>query len=384
MKSDCIALCPDIPEDKDVVYSGSGIVANGKLHLFYTGNVKYDGDFDLINEGRGANVIYVTTEDGIHVSKKQVVLRNEDYPDFCSCHVRDPKIWKENDTWKMVLGARTKDSRGCVLFYESKDLEQWDYIGVNEIPDFGFMWECPDYFTIDGHKYLSLSPQGLESQETKFQNVYQSGYFKVEGNVVDGKLSEFREWDMGFDFYAPQTFEDGDGRRIIIGWMGIGDIPYENPTTKLGWQHCLTVPREVTIGEDGRLLQNPIKEMTKLRKREKKFEQLSNETKKLSFELYSEVKGEFSLEFDRKLKLFWDQKACLFKLEFQDEEYGAKRDVRKAELLECKDIRILADRSSLEIYLNGGEVVFSTRFYPEGEEVELNSEGLEGITIWEL
>lgn len=160
----------------------------------------------------------------------------------------------------MVLGARTLDDKGCVLFYSSGDLESWKYDGTLSTPDFGYMWECPDLLDFDGHEYLSVSPQGLEHGDTKIQNVYQSGYFRY-----DSGLKDFTEWDMGFDFYAPQTFVTPDGRRIIIGWMGIGDIPYSNPTVPLGYQHCLTLPREITVASDGRLLQNPIRELLPLR-----------------------------------------------------------------------------------------------------------------------
>lgn len=247
-------LFPDTPDDRDGVYSGSAVVCGDVLHIFYTGNVKEDGDHDYITSGRGANVIHVTTADGVTMSAKKTVLRNSDYPEFCSCHVRDPKVWFENGAWRMALGARTLDDKGCVLFYSSGDLESWKYDGTVSTPDFGYMWECPDLLDFDGHKYLSVSPQGLEHGDTKFQNVYQSGYFHY-----DNGLTDFTEWDMGFDFYAPQTFVTPDGRRIIIGWMGIGDIPYTNPTVPLGYQHCLTIPREITAASDGALLQNPIR-----------------------------------------------------------------------------------------------------------------------------
>ena len=59
--------------------------------------------------------------------------------------------------------------------------------------------------------------------------------------------------DRGFDFYAPQTFEDETGRRILIGWMGIPDADYTNPTTQAGWQHALTIPR-VLHWAGGRLI----------------------------------------------------------------------------------------------------------------------------------
>lgn len=150
MTYDRAVMMPDIPEDSHGVYSGSAIENDGVLHIFYTGNVKMTGDYDYVKAGRGANVIHVTTTDGSKMSEKQVLLRNSDYPDFCSCHVRDPKVWKDGDIWKMVLGARTLDDEGCVLVYESDDLINWKYTGKVYKEGYGYMWECPDYFEIDG------------------------------------------------------------------------------------------------------------------------------------------------------------------------------------------------------------------------------------------
>ena len=51
----------------------------------------------------------------------------------------------------------------------------------------------------------------------------------------------FDELDRGFDFYAPQTFKDQNGRIIMIGWMGVPDaVEHVNPTIENYWQHCLT------------------------------------------------------------------------------------------------------------------------------------------------
>lgn len=361
---------PDIPEDKDGVYSGSAVVCDDILHIFYTGNVKEEGDHDYITSGRGANVIHVTTEDGVNMSEKTVVLRNSDYPDFCSCHVRDPKVWSEGGKWHMVLGARTLDDSGCVLFYESDDLAEWRYCGRDSIPDFGYMWECPDVFTVGGHRYLSISPQGLPHGGTKYQNVYQSGYFHY-----DNGLTDFTEWDTGFDFYAPQTFETPDGRRIIIGWMGIGDIPYKNPTEKLGYQHCLTIPREITAGKNGGLYQNPIREIKQLRKGGHILKNGQSESIAFPFELKAAVSGGFSIDLGGYAKLSWDGK--LFSLTFSDDNIGCGRTVRKTLLYECSDIRVIADASSFEIYLDGGRKVMSSRSYPAENTVKVSLDGLD-------
>lgn len=364
-------LFPDIPEDKDGVYSGCAVVSGNLLHIFYTGNVKEDGDHDYIRSGRGANVIHVTTADGIHMSKKEVLLRNSDYPAFCSCHVRDPKVWFENGSWKMVLGARTLDDEGYVLFYTSDDLTDWRYLGTESVPGFGYMWECPDVFHIDGHQYLSVSPQGLAHGDTNYQNVYQSGYFHY-----DGGLKNFTEWDMGFDFYAPQTFNAPDGRLVLIGWMGIGDIPYRNPTVFLGYQHCLTIPREISVDGDGTLLQNPVRELCSLRKERVFVNDGESLATALPFEFKAKVHGSFQVALGSFLVLNWNGK--LFELRFTDEKYGGGRTVRKAILDKCSDLRLIADKSSVEVYLDGGRIALSSRMYPESDQVTLSPEGISG------
>ncbi len=76
-----------------------------KLHLFFTGNVKMDGDYDYINEGRESSTLHVESEDGIHFGIK-LRISFENYPEDFTCHIRDPKVWKENDKYRMVLGGR--------------------------------------------------------------------------------------------------------------------------------------------------------------------------------------------------------------------------------------------------------------------------------------
>lgn len=383
MVYDKAVMMPDIPEDSHGVYSGSAIENDGVLHIFYTGNVKMEGDYDYVTAGRGANVILVTTADGSEVSEKQVLLRNSDYPDFCSCHVRDPKVWKEGEVWKMVLGARTLDDEGCVLVYESADLINWKYAGKVYKEGYGYMWECPDYFELGGKGFLSTCPQGLPHYETKWQNLNESGYFPVDGRLEDSRLGEFAEWDMGFDFYAPQTFLDPQGRRILIGWLGMDNRVYGNATTELGWQHCLTIPREVTLGENGRLRQYPVAEFDALRKGERRHADGCTAKYALPLEICGEPTADFTITLDGKLELRFDKAKQLFTMKFSDEKYGCGRGTRNAVVANVNSIRLIADMSSIEVYLNGGETVMSTRFYPDGDCAELEIKGFEA-QVWDF
>ena len=363
-----IVLDADIPEDKDGVFSGCALPSGDHIDFFYTGNVMEDGDYDYVLEGRGANVIHVASSDGSKMSSKKVLLRNSDYPDFCSCHVRDPKVWIEDGIYKMVLGARTKDDHGCVLLYEGADIDSFEYKECLTVPDLGFMWECPDMFMLGDKKFLAFCPQGVAREEFRLQNIFQSGYFNVDG----GKLTDFEEFDYGFDFYAPQTFIAPDGRRLIIGWMGIGDDSYTNPTIELGWQHCLTLPRELTVGSDGKILQNPIRELDSLKKKTKPVDGEAWEG--LPFEINaSEFTDNVSVSVSG-AEITWNKESCVLSLHFTNGE-GYGRTERKIKIASLESLRVIADVSSLEIYVNGGRYVLSTRFYPEHRQVKVSVEG---------
>lgn len=375
-----IFLSPDTKEDKDGVYSGSAYLEDGTMYLYYTGNVKHPGDYDYIYQGREGNTLLVTSRDAVTSTEKEVLLKNADYPNTLSNHVRDPKVFCANGKYYMVLGARTKKDEGCVLLYSSVDKRNWNFEHYIKKENFGYMWECPDLFSLGGRQFLSTSPQGLETEEFRFQNVYQSGYFDADGDLLeDGTcLRNFTEWDYGFDFYAPQTYEDESGRRILIGWMGVPDVPYDHdPSLDEGWQHMLTLPRELTYDEEkGRILQNPVQEITKLRKEtviDGAVGVITAETITAPYELLlQELAGEdFELSFDGGVHISYEAQKRIVQVFFDTgdgEGMGYGRTVRKLQLPEgeqVNDVRVFVDTCCLEIFLNHGAYVFTTKFYSE-------------------
>lgn len=365
-------LKPDEAFDSTGVFSGSAVANGDTLEIFYTGNVEHEGDFDYVTEGREANQIHVSTKDCRNFSAKKVLLTNTDYPEYCSCHVRDPKVTFENGIWRMLLGARTLDDEGCVLVYEGNSPDEFHFIKKISGPDLGYMWECPDMFELGGNTYLSVSLQGLEPGEYKYQNIYSSAYFRVEGD----KLSGFDEFDHGFDFYAPQTFVAPDGRRIMFGWMGIGaESGYTNPTVGLGWQHCLTLPRVLTAAPDGAILQNPVSEIDSLRLAPSKI--TSEQTwHKLPFDIVLnnvESGSDITLAIG-KAYIKWRSEGYL-ELSFEDEQVSGGRNFRLVKAGSLSGLRVVCDRSSLEIFVNGGRYVMSSRFYPEFDRLGVSVTG---------
>ncbi len=324
-------MCPDSEIDKDGCYSGGGFSHNGILHLFYTGNILHDGDFDYINEGRGHYTNTLHSADGIHFSEKKVLLRNEDYPDALSCHVRDPKVSDIDGRLYMVIGARIRDSRGCALVYEcSRDnLEDLTFRQVIRTPEgFGYMWECPVLFKLDQQVFLLCCPQGVAQDGYKYENVYQNGVFRL----------------------TP-------------------DAEYGNPETAEGWIYSLTMPRQLSV-KNGRICQYPIHEILDLR----------TESQTVSLEpgrpVYPESRS-FVLETadiqNRPFEMVIRQDVSLryahgvVTMEFL--RNGDGRTSRHIDLqgrpLESLDV--FSDSSSLEIFLNEGEEAFTTRIYSTGQ-----------------
>lgn len=381
-------LCSDEKFDCHGVYSGSALEQEEKLYVFYTGNVlqRDDPDYDYITAGREHNTIRAESTDGIHFEKKTVLLYNRDYPEDVTCHVRDPKVWKDGDSYTMVLGARRKDDVGEILVYRSDDLAQWELANrvTSDIP-FGFMWECPDCFTLDGVQFLSFSPQGVEAQDWKYHNIYQSGYCRLDGDLYGtNRLGAFQEFDHGFDFYAPQTYQDKQGRRILIGWMGMPDCDYGYPEREYGWTNMLTIPR-VLHQRDGKLLQEPLPELRKLRGRMR----CGHVSGEMTWEKLSVYEADIRFtEIDSAEVCFGTDGVISWKdgfLTLAFGESGHNRPMRQVPLENLRRLQFFCDASSIEIFANDGEAVFTSRFYANAAKSKLTilAERAEAA-VWEL
>ena len=395
-----VALYPDQPYDLHGVYSGTAFVEDDQIHYFYTGNVKQLGNHDYITSGREQNTIHAVSHDGGKtIEKVECVIPASEYPKQFSNHIRDPKVFKLGQTYYMILGTRDLKGRGQVITYHSTDLSNWTYHGVfaGPLEGLGYMWECPDYFTLDGKGILIVSPQGLEAKEHEFQNIYQAGFLIGEldqGAIQFEALNRFVELDRGFDFYAPQTFLDQQGRRILWAWMGLpsDDPKISNPTIERGWQHAMTLPRELTI-EDGRLMQGPLPEYQKLRgqafeqfvslKGAYQNEQMKGEVFEMIVEI-DQVGDQFKIHLRQDTLLQYDSKKQLFSLILAESGYG--REKRSIELKSLNHLQIFSDYSSLEVFINYGEYVMTTRVYPDSQHDRICFTGEANITVkkWDL
>ena len=226
----------------------------------------------------------------------------------------------------MVLGARTKDNKGSLLIYESNDLNSFKLYSEESFNDLGYMLECPDIIYFNDRIAYSFSPQGVKEEENRFKNIFSSGY------TLDKITKEnYKEWDLGYDFYAPQSFVDSKGRRILLGWAGLDDnkLEYEYPVFNENFRHSLTLPRELKLIND-RIYQYPIKEILDL--------------------------------FDSSNKLI---------VKLNQNGYGRKE---RSYDIDIKNVHIFNDVSITEFYINNGEYVFTTRSFSNNRGFKANKE----------
>ncbi len=152
---------------------------------------------------------------------------------------RDHCVWREGTKWRQLVGGSGIRHRGGTAFlYESSDLRSWDYIGPLCIGDAsqgdpadtdwtGTMWECVDLFRA-GQGSLGSAPTDNSPDVLVFSAwddgvtrhpLYWTG--RYAGDAFEPEALHRLDYGGRF-FYAPQSFEDESGRRVMFGWMQEG------------------------------------------------------------------------------------------------------------------------------------------------------------------
>jgi len=336
-------------------------------------------------------------------------------PEGASAGFRDPKVWREADgLWSVVLGSG-HDGKGRVHLYRSPDLRQWTYHGVVFEGDgtTGQMWECPDLFPLGDKHVLIVSVSEPAIQPTLqavfyFLGDYRNGQFTAE---KCGKV------DGGLDFYAPQTFPDAQGRRIMIAWMDrwSGAMPTQ---TSSNWAGAMALPRELFLRPDGDLGTRPVAELRSLRHAAPRFEQIEAcVLTPAAANPLSDVTGEtveilVAAQFNEpqpaqlnlKLRQTPDDSAYLLvsydvatatlTLDRNRAGIGDGGGFTVALPLLAENLlrlQIFVDRSSVEIFANDGAAAISARYYPaslDSRGLSLTAQGgkltLNTLAVWEL
>ena len=315
-------------------------------------------------------------------------------------HFRDPKVFwdSERSNWVMVV---VKANEKKVAIFTSANLITWEHQS-----DFGPLaaqggdWECPDLIQlpVDGDTtkkswvmIVSLNPGGIEggSGTQYFVGNFDGKSFKPSQSY------EKAQWiDYGKDNYAGVTFSNmPDSRNILIGWMS--SWQYASGLPKTLWTGAMTIPRELTLTKSKNgisLVSNPIQELNSLH------------TGKTYKESNIKVKGTQNLkgisgrELDITMTIVPNKtgKSGINVLtgnkEFTQIGYDANSGeiflnrgtsslsmaivellgTQKAFVGKQKEItlRIIVDRSSVEVFGLKGEFVITDVIFPDGKKSE--------------
>ncbi len=291
-----VALFPDKPYDKDGCWSGTAIVKDDTLFLFYAS----------IHDGvQSVSVAY--SADGIAFSKYEGNPVIEGFPSDGCPDFRDPAVCYSEGKYYCVMASGNHEKKTAnLLLYESEDLFCWSYKGILCEWENSKFAECPSFMR-SGDRYLLTASVCKEDGHR---------FFVMYGRFEQGRFTpEYTgEVDKGPDQYAGQVFSAPDGRTILISW-----IP--------GWRYagyrkkdigCMSVPREIKL-VDGKIYGYPVKEVQHLLK-------------------------------DTDSSVIRNSQG------FKIRRAGRKSVVYKGEI---KDLKIIRDGYILEVFVNGGEEIYS-------------------------
>jgi sucrose-6-phosphate hydrolase SacC (GH32 family) len=255
-----------------------------------TGHGMLSGGGFVTKEGRPA-IIYASVRDDavfpVQIGRAQIVHALDDQLDSWSApaaiepRVRpdadpeiispwDPHGWLEGDTYYAIFGSQPPHNGSVTAkkatVHKSADLVSWEYVGPllsKDLPEAEHDWDisCPDFFPLGREHMLLCISHNLgcryylgEWKDEKFtptrhgrMNWQASKHATADGSLApDGGRAVF---------FAPETLLTPDGRRVMWAWCWID-----------GLQHGIqSLPRELSLPEDGVLRIAPVRELEMLR-----------------------------------------------------------------------------------------------------------------------
>jgi beta-fructofuranosidase len=268
---------PDGP-DADGCWSGVLVDDDDTPTLVYSGH--RHGSLDVMCLARGSADLREWRKDPTNP-----LLRAPDWLDLIA--FRDHCVWRENGRWRQLIGAGIRGVGGSALLFESDDLRAWRFLGPLAVGDrsgggpvgqppataewTGAVWECIDFFRLapDG----TSGPPGAGSESAgvdvllfsawagdTFHALCLTGTYTGDSFTPTG----LHRFDLGEGAcYAPQSFADTAGRRVVFGW-----IQEERPAVDhvaAGWAGAITLPRVMTLVGGAPVLE-PASEVAQLRR----------------------------------------------------------------------------------------------------------------------
>ena len=404
------AMAPEESYDNFGCFSGSGLVLDDGRHLLMYTGVGFVGDTpNEKGELPTHQTQCIATGDGVDYVKyeKNPVITGDDIPEGGSrVDFRDPKIWRSNDGfYYAVVANMTDDGNSRILLYKSKDAFEWEYVTVLDKSDkkLGGMWECPDFFEVDGKYVLVVSPMAMIPDGEKFHVghsvIYLTGSYDEENHKFVRENVELM--DNGIDYYASQSIQTPDGRRVMIAWMQAWPNSKFVPEGSKYWGQ-MTIPREINY-HDGVLVQTPVKEIENYRGKNVRHDnvEISDETvldgvngRVIDMTVTLKVTDDFD-DFMIKIaadatydtRISYNPKKKMLSLDRERSGYLYdilhRRDFKVEPVNGEIKLRFLMDRFSVEIFINDGVKTATMVLYTpqEADNISFKADGKALISV---
>lgn len=314
----------------------------------------------------------------------------------------DPYGWLEGNTYYAIFGG----TRPAIVKSESL-AGPWRYVGdlmANTVDGVSINEDvsCADLFKLgDKHMLLCISHRlGCRYYLGDWKNEQFHPTFHEKMSWVDNS------------FFAPESLLDGQGRRIMWAW--IFDSPGFAMRTNYGWSGTMSLPRVLSLGDDGRLLMNPPQEIERLRYNPKKqtnlsvaadaelaLEGIAGNSLELDVELSAKDAQQFGLAVCRspngeeQTLVYYDAADKKLKVDTTKSSLTEGPKTIEAGPLELRPgeplkLRVFIDKSVIEVFANGRQAVMR-RVYPSRPDsvgVALFSRGgpakAASVEAWEM
>ena len=358
---DGVALKPDI--EGASAYSGGSIEYEGKINAFYTLHIE-NGKEKSEEVYKAVSSVGFCFEQGVKVFDNEYLPANISRTDF-----RDPCPVKVGDTYYVFVGGKDEVlNKGVIIVLCGKTPDRLYYaFTIGPFYELGEMGECPSYFKVGDKDVIIVSGCSVPEKGNDFKNINSSVFIVGHLDFENGKMEVdcIREIDKGDAFYAPQ-FIRGIDKPVMIGWLEMWERKYPTHEKNHGWVGAFSIPREITV-KDGEIFQTPVRQLSAYESEVP--EGVVPKCADITFKF--DGNGTLKIKGDNGEVVIGKDSAVYLDTNATNNMFGCVRRTN-AEYESC-EVRILLDVSSIEVFVDGGREVISSRIYIDGEySLEVN------------
>lgn len=389
-----IALAPEPGYDQRGIWSGDCVINGDEPTIIYTGV-----------DGVKAGICLATSSDGMKTWRKHpknpvIATRPDGFLDF-----RDPHVWKDGDHWHALIGSGVPGKGGTALLYRSQDLVKWEYRKPLLAGD-GTFWEMPVFVPITKDKwllYVTTVEKGAPAR-----GLYWIGTWKDETFTPDA--TEPRQLDVINHMLSPAMTRTPDGRLLAIGI--IPETRDRKEQIKAGWANTFSLPRELTLGPTGALIQRPAVEIQRLHGKaifqgctdikpdQRQLLEVTGDQSEIIAQFAPGTAQQFGLRVrcspdgEEETLIYYDALSRTINIDRTKSSLNpeVERTTRSGRFLLAESeplmLQVFLDHSVIEVFLNGREA-FATRVYPtrnDSTHIGLYASGgiavLRSLSIW--